>query len=360
KMLESQATLAFHVNKFYNEQTLPRKVGVTQTVREVAKIVACILKEVEMQEPRFISSLNEADGRLDGLRVSSPNEFEVVLFLNQMGVFNFVDDGSIPGCAVLKLSDGRKRSMSLWVEFITASGYLSARKVRSRFQMLVAQAIEKSNYRDVVKLAQDTTEVRIIMRDNIVVRVTPAFKCGGIWPRSAAHWPELRSSWPNPSKVAEVKAEGFNLLSKDTPAGTGKNSTAESDAWVMSFANAEDKLVGGGGRRKSLSILKTLRDRHLDFTGSPLTNYHMKTLLLYESEKHPRDEEWTNDAVGDRIQGTLLQLVSCLRCRRLPHFFLPGVDLFASYSPSSLDVAARQVWCLAREIITNSKSFNHL
>lgn len=64
--------------------------------------------------------------------VISPTEFEVVLYLNQMGVFNFVDDGSLPGCAVLKLSDGRKRSMSLWVEFITASGYLSARKMRSR------------------------------------------------------------------------------------------------------------------------------------------------------------------------------------------------------------------------------------
>jgi len=64
---------------------------------------------------------------------------EKVPFFTQMGVFNFVDDGSLPGCAVLKLSDGRKRSMSLWVEFITASGYLSARKIRSRFQTLVAQ-----------------------------------------------------------------------------------------------------------------------------------------------------------------------------------------------------------------------------
>ena len=72
-------------------------------------------------------------------------QFEVVLYLNQMGVFNFVDDGAVPGCAVLKLSDGRKRSMSLWVEFITASGYLSARKIRSRFQTLVAQvAFEES------------------------------------------------------------------------------------------------------------------------------------------------------------------------------------------------------------------------
>lgn len=78
-----------------------------------------------------------------GLNVVSSTEFEVILYLNQMGVFNFVDDGSLPGCAVLKLSDGRKRSMSLWVEFITASGYLSARKIRSRFQTLVSRMLEE-------------------------------------------------------------------------------------------------------------------------------------------------------------------------------------------------------------------------
>ena len=81
------------------------------------------------------------------LIVHSPHEYEVILYLNQMGVFNFVDDGSIQGCAVLKLSDGRKRSMSLWVEFITASGYLSARKIRSRFQTLVGQVVDKQPFR---------------------------------------------------------------------------------------------------------------------------------------------------------------------------------------------------------------------
>lgn len=37
--------------------------------------------------------------------------------------------------------------MSLWVEFITASGYLSSRKIRARFQSLMIGAIEKSRYR---------------------------------------------------------------------------------------------------------------------------------------------------------------------------------------------------------------------
>ena len=55
--------------------------------------------------------------------------------------------------------------MSLWVEFITASGYLSARKMRSRFQTLVAQACDKSAYRDIIKMVSDTSEVKLRVRE---------------------------------------------------------------------------------------------------------------------------------------------------------------------------------------------------
>ncbi|KAG5845179.1 hypothetical protein ANANG_G00136090, partial [Anguilla anguilla] len=154
-MIAAQAKLVYQLNKYYNERCQTRKAAIAKTIREVCKVVSDVLKEVEVQEPRFISSLSEIEARYEGMEVISPNEFEVVLYLNQMGVFNFVDDGSLPGCAVLKLSDGRKRSMSLWVEFITASGYLSARKIRSRFQTLVAQAVDKCSYRDVVKMIAD-------------------------------------------------------------------------------------------------------------------------------------------------------------------------------------------------------------
>lgn len=147
------------LHKFYTEKVMMRKSQVAHSIHEVCKIVQDVLKEVESQEPRFISTLHENNGHYEGLYVVSPVEFEIILYLNQMGVFNFVDDGSVPGAAVLKLSDGRKRSMSLWVEFITASGYLSSRKIRSRFQTLVAQAVDRSQYRDCVKMIPDTSEV---------------------------------------------------------------------------------------------------------------------------------------------------------------------------------------------------------
>ena len=390
-MIGPQSKLLFQVNKFYGDRVHTRKYNVSKTIREICKVVQDVLKEVEVQEPRFISSLTEINGRYEGLDVISPHEFEVVLYLNQMGVFNFVDDGSLPGCAVLKLSDGRKRSMSLWVEFITASGYLSARKIRSRFQTLVAQACDKSAYRDILKMVSDTSEVKLRIRERYVVQITPAFKCSGVWPRSAAHWPLPHIPWPHPNLVVEVKTEGFDLLSKEClslqvskmrerseplrskPSFNfqnaiyhlifclqGKQSAMEGDAWVISFTEVENRLLTGGCRRKVLSLLKTLRDHHLELPGNPITSYILKTLVLYECEKHPREFDWDESAVGDRINGILLQLISCLQCKRCPHYFLPSLDLFKGKSPSAMENASKQVWRLLRELLTNTRAFEKL
>lgn len=256
-----------------------------------------------------------------------------------------MDDGSVQGCAVLKLSDGRKRSMSLWVEFITASGYLSARKIRSRFAALVAQTLEKAAFRDTAQLVQDVAsgsggggDVRIRLYDKFVVRITCAFRCNGIWPRSASHWPAAAMQpsgamiWPPADLVKEVRFEGFDLLSKDisvaaTTSTSGARSTGasaagapsisasaaasasnslEGDAWAISMTHAEDLLLGAhthNNRHKTYTILKTLRDRHLSYSDTPITNYIMKTLVLYECEKHVHDHDWHDYALGDRVIG---------------------------------------------------------
>merc|ERR1712241_917538 len=361
-MVSAQTKLMHQIEKFQSVQVSNRSIAARKTIHDVCTVVQDMLKEVEAQEPRFISSLTEINGRFDGLRVISPHEFEVVLYLNQMGEFNFVDDGSMPGCAVLKLSDGRKRSMSLWVGFITASGYLSARKIRCRFQTLVAQACDKPSYRDSVKMMNDASEVKIRIREKYVVQITPAFKCQGVWPRSAAHWPSMTMAWPHPNLAATVKLEGFDLLSKESIALQQKQSSTsmEGDAWIISLHEAESSLLVGGARRRVLSMLKCIRDGHLGLQGNPVTVHVLQTLVLYECEKHPREEDWEDSHIGDRISGIIMQLISCLQCRKCPHYFLPSVDLFRGKSPSSLDNAAKLTWGLLRELLTNSSALESL
>lgn len=132
----------------------------------------------------------------------------------------------------------------------------------------------------------------------------------------------------------------------------------EGDAWLLSFNDAENKLLGGGNRKKCLSILKTLRDRNLDGPSqSSITNYHFKTLLLYECEKHPHEYEWEDCNLGDRINGILLQLIFCLQSRRCPHYFLPSLDLLRG---RSIENTSKQIWRLARQLIMDPASLERL
>jgi len=143
-------------------------------------------------------------------------------------------------------------------------------------------------------MMNDASEVKIRIREKYVVQITPAFKCNGVWPRSAAQWPSMTMTWPHPNMAAQVKMEGFDLLSKESVALQNKQSSTsmEGDAWIISLHEAENLLLVGGARKKVLSILKTIRDRHLDLQGNPVSMLVLQTLVLYECEKHPREEDW--------------------------------------------------------------------
>ena len=348
------------LQKFIGARVQRRKNELYKTITNICSVVQDVLKHVEALEPRFISSLKLVEGRFLGVRALSTRSFEIHLYLNQMGVFNFIDEACPPGCAMLKLSDERKRSMSLWTEFITASGYLSARKVRSRFISLVSEAIRRGNLQNQIRINVDNHfSAKLTVDERFSVELIPAFRCGSIWPQNACCWPRSDLMWPAQPTIASVKLRGFALLARD-PYPCVKSTGSEGDAWLLSFNDAEDVLFATGGRRLCLSMLKTLYDKHLDLAGRPLEYIHLVVLLLYECEKHPRESDWLEDALVDRINGIFLQLVSCLQCRRCPHFFLKGVDLFACKTKQALDHAAKQAWNIARDIATNPSSFETL
>lgn len=348
------------LQKFVSTRVHRRKSELYKTITNICTVIQELLKHVEALEPRFISSLKLVDGRYRGVRALSPRSFEVHLYLNQMGVFNFIDEACPPGCAMLKLSDERKRSMSLWTEFITASGYLSARKVRSRFTSLVAEAIRRGELQNQIRINVDNHfSAKLTVLERYTVELIPAFRCGSIWPQNGCCWPNHETLWPAQPVIAGIKLRGFSLLARD-PYPSVKGAGSEGDAWLLSFNDAEEMLFASAGRRLCLNMLKTLYDKHLDLPGKPLEYVHLVMLLLYECEKHPRETEWTEEALVDRINGILLQLVSCLQCRKCPHFFLKSVDLFSCKPKQALDSAAKQAWSIARDIATNPASFDTL
>lgn len=63
-MIEEQSKIIYQINKYYVERVQARTTQIDKTIREICQIVTDILREVELQEPRFISSLSECNGRL--------------------------------------------------------------------------------------------------------------------------------------------------------------------------------------------------------------------------------------------------------------------------------------------------------
>ena len=55
--------------------------------------------------------------------------------------------------------------------------------------------------------------------------------------------------------------------------------------------------------------MKTLRELHLDM--EIINSNHLCNLLLSECEKHPNEEDWAPEVIGDRIVGILLQVFIC-------------------------------------------------
>ena len=78
-MLSNANVFSYHMNKFHEQKVLDRKSYIANTIEEIAHVVFDVLKEVEFQEPRFISQLNKVNDRYEGISVLSPTEYEVRL-----------------------------------------------------------------------------------------------------------------------------------------------------------------------------------------------------------------------------------------------------------------------------------------
>ncbi|TMW44574.1 hypothetical protein DOY81_010345 [Sarcophaga bullata] len=55
-MIAAQSKMVYQMNKYCADRVQTRKAQIHKQILEVCRIVQDVLKEVEVQEPRFISS----------------------------------------------------------------------------------------------------------------------------------------------------------------------------------------------------------------------------------------------------------------------------------------------------------------
>lgn len=65
-MNQRDKILMYQLNQYYLSKATTRSSGIAKTIQEVIKIVQDVLRELESQEPRFISTFTEVNGHYDG------------------------------------------------------------------------------------------------------------------------------------------------------------------------------------------------------------------------------------------------------------------------------------------------------
>lgn len=168
--------------------------------------------------------------------------------------------------------------------------------------------------------------------------LVPAIKFSG-WPKCSQKWIERKRFWPPQSLVEEIVQEGFHLVPKTSPQGD------EELEWRISFSKAEVKLMkakGLGNRNYCYRIFKMAIKENITSTCNLLTTYHLKTLLLWASERHPPDR-WSDENIAVCFLGLLDDLLHSLVNCSCPNYFIPELNLFANCSTDHLYFLASKV-----------------
>lgn len=58
--------LMYQLNQYHSVKATARSNHIAKTLQEVVKIVQDVLRELEIQEPRFISTFTEVNGHYEG------------------------------------------------------------------------------------------------------------------------------------------------------------------------------------------------------------------------------------------------------------------------------------------------------
>jgi len=158
-----------------------------------------------------------------------------------------------------------------------------------------------------------------------------------LWPQQAAAWPTRRRNyeWPDSATVDRVVSNGCDLVQMAHPqcrqhVWTNKNQ------WRLSFSRAEIVLMNSWMPLHQIVyhllrvFLKTGRlTESADNSGSgTLSNYHIKTLMLWACELKPRSW-WSDNFSFTALCADLLNLLAqWLNQGYCPHYFITGCNLF--------------------------------
>ena len=99
------------------------------------QVLGDIFTRINIHEPRFSCEFSDDSKELKGLYVIDNEHMELRIYLDQIELFDIVETSAPKGATFLSIKNDRDKPICVWGEFLTATGHLSAKKIRDRFQV---------------------------------------------------------------------------------------------------------------------------------------------------------------------------------------------------------------------------------
>ncbi len=148
-----------------------------------------------------------------------------------------------------------------------------------------------------------------------------AIKCDG-WPLCAQEWSSRSRCWPSQDIVQKIIEGGFHIVCKSSLEGDFRLSYSVAE--ILLIQNVSDL------QHKTYRAFKSFVSHYKNGWSSNVKkifcSYHLKTIFLWYCEKsHPRD--WTEERIVGHLLSLIDDLISALKERNLPMYFMPKYNL---------------------------------
>ncbi|XP_068762756.1 cyclic GMP-AMP synthase-like receptor 1 [Montipora capricornis] len=355
--VESKVDILIMLNsllkRFTDRNVVLRQNLKTEALQYWKPIVDEVVQYVKERENRFSKMQILSTGSYyERSKVGEPDEFDLMLVVEDLELDDDPydddeDDGMSepPEGFTRVMIDGGEQQNWRNGSCVDARGMLNASRVKSVFARHVRDAIEFLEYGSFVQVRSQGPAVTLIITNitngrEYSIDLTLAIKDKS-WPEDAVEWiGRSRKGWPDQDLVQTIWHDGCHLVAKQPKGSSTVPEHEKGFLWRYSFSSAEKKLFLQGDhvessscRKQVLRILKALNEK---LNLQPLKSYHLKTMLLYESEANPHPSNWIFDRLGDRFMGLLQRLGDCLRQKKCPHYFMRELNLFETFPEQKL------------------------
>lgn len=180
---------------------------------------------------------------------------------------------------------------------------------------------------------------------NQIIDLAPAILCD-VPEATKDAWLKRKRFWPNQGLVEKISTLQCYLLAKPHP--FTMNKLLE---WRFCFSSAELLLSSAfkPWQKQCLMVLKALRRKYLQ-EPKVIASYHLKTILFWvlESLPHCNRESLSR---GSLLVKLLDELISCVKDKNLPNFFIPENNMFRHYEDKDLKTVLHKLKEMRQNVV---------